>query len=94
MANYLTGEGGRGGEKSADPRSEWNAISLALPWGIWLSHLPAPPALASTTNCHGENLDTVGHVFLSSVLGAWDAECACLNDSACLRLNFSDVQVL
>lgn len=36
----------------------------------------------------------VGHVFLFAVLGAWDTECACLNDSACLRLNSSTVQVL
>lgn len=36
----------------------------------------------------------MGHIFLFAVLGVRDTECACLNDSACLRLNFSNIQVL
>jgi len=94
VANYFPGGGGKGGEKSADPQSVRDAISLALPWEMGLSRLPAPPTLANTAHRHGEDWDAVGHVFLFAVLGARDAECACLNDSACLRLNSSNVQVL
>lgn len=81
-----------GREKSADP-DETQSLWLS-PRGIWLSCLPAPPTLADTANQHREDLDMVGHVLLFAVLGARDAECACLNDSACLRLNCSNIQVL
>lgn len=55
--------------------------------------VPALPTLTNTAHQHREDLDMVGHLFLFTLLGAWDTECACLNDSACLRLNSCTVQV-
>ncbi|KAI1233682.1 hypothetical protein IHE44_0004123 [Lamprotornis superbus] len=46
--------------------------SLPLPWGIWLFvFLLFPPS--PTQHQHREDLDMVGHVFLFTVLGAWDS---------------------
>lgn len=70
--------------------------SLSLPFPgehgflIFLLLPPSPTQLTIT-----ERIWTRwGHIFLFAVLGARDTECACLSDCACLRLNFSNFQVL